>query len=313
MNSHSLRNLAVVLVLSAAVAAGHLIPGLDASEIEIGIRNALHVLVFAVFAAIVFKSIQHLCKRRAIAVTVLTVATVGGFSELLQYLTGNSPDIVDLARDLSGAALAICSRAMWKLSVAGRTSDWSRLSMRAGSALLAVIILAPLLYWAAVFGLSRSIFPTVLGFDNRWETYLYTAINSEITFPVVFNGRHAGAGSAAEIRLSGWGRSGLSIAPTTSDWTDYTHLTFIARMVKGPDTTVTVRINDRPRMHNFSDRFMASTTVTSRTALTRIPLDEMIVEPGQRDMDLSNIRQLVIFARDRRDGTVMHLDEIRLE
>jgi hypothetical protein len=179
--------------------------------------------------------------------------------------------------------------------------------------LLGALIVTPLLYWPTVIGLNRSTFPRILSFDNWWESHLYDPINAEITVPVTIANWPARLGAAAEIHLSGWGRSGLGILPMVSNWSDYGYLAFFATMVKGPDTTVTIRINDGDRMHNFSDKFMATVTITNESVLFRIPLRELITEPGFRTMDLSDIQEIVIFARDNRAGTVMLLDEIRLE
>ena len=313
MASNNVHTILGILLLSAAVVAGHLVPGLDNSEVENGIRNALHILIFAIFAAIIFESLKHLSIPTAIIATIVVIAIVGGISEFLQYSADKQPDLNDFARDLSGAALALCGRSLWRWSHADYVSDPARDTMRAGSVLLGVMIVAPLLYWLTVIALNRSTFPTILSFDNWWETHLYHPINAEIAVPVVIADWPAGAGAAAVVHLSGWGRSGLGILPMVSNWTDYEYLTFIVTMVKGPNTTLTVRINDGDRIHNFSDRFIARITVTNEPTLIRIPLHEMIAEPGLRTMDLSDIQEIVIFARDKRHNTVMLLDEVRLE
>ena len=41
--SKKIRALSSILLLSAIVVAGHLIPGLDNSAVQVGIRNALHI------------------------------------------------------------------------------------------------------------------------------------------------------------------------------------------------------------------------------------------------------------------------------
>ena len=302
-----------ILLLSAAVVAGHLLPGLDNSEIENGIRNALHIVVFAIFGVTIFESLNRMGKTTAIITTLVIIALVGGLSEFLQYSAGNRPDPYDIARDLTGASLGIFGWLLWRWSNTDHISKSAGVMRRAGAVLLGVLIIAPLLYWQTVIALNRSTFPEILSFDNWWESHFYNPINAEIKAPVTIANRSAGSGAAAEVHFSRKGRSGLGILPMVSNWSDYDYLTFVATMVKGPDTTVTVRINDGDRTHHFSNRFMATVTVTDEPALIRIPLRELITEPGLRTMDLSDIQEIVIFARDKRAGTVMLLDEIRLE
>ena len=256
------------MLLSFAVVAGHLLPGLGNSEIENGIRNALHILAFAVFAAIVFESLAGLGTGAAIVAIFLVIATVGGLSELLQYSTGHRPDVIDVARDLLGAALAVCGRLLWRWSQSDPLSSLARGTLRAGSLLLSVLIAVPLLYWLSIIALNKSTFPTILSFDHWWETHLYHPLSADVVVSVT--GQSVQAGVAAEIRFSKRGRSGLGVYPMVSNWTDYNYLTFIARIVHGPDTAVTVRINDGLRLHHFSDHFMAKITVTSESRLFRI-------------------------------------------
>lgn len=308
----NVRTILGLLLLSAAVIASHALPGLDNSEIETGIRNGLHVLVFATFSAIVFESLNGPSMRTAIVATIIIVTIVGGLGELFQYSAGKRPDFFDFMRDLSGMALALGCRFLWRRSHIDDTSNRSRRVMQAGSALLGAMIVTPLLYWFIVIGLSRSTFPTILDFDNWWDKHLFYPVNADITFPIAVSDWPMAARSAAEIRLSAWGRSGLAILPVVSNWTDYQYLTFVAAIIKGPDTTVTVRINDEERAHNLADRFIATITVTNEPDNFRIPLHEMIIEPGYPAMNLSDIQEIVIFARDKRSGTIMLLDEIRL-
>jgi hypothetical protein len=299
--------------VSAAVVAGHFLPVLDNTEIENGIRNSLHIVVFAIFAILVFRSLDRLGTFAAITATLLVIAVVGSVSEFMQYLVGKRPDPIDIARDLSGAALGVLGWLLWRWSNVDNASELSRTVRRASSISTGTIIVVPFLYWLTVIVLSRSVFPTILSFDNWWDAHLYSPINAEIFIPAVVADTPAAIGAVAEIHLSKRGRSGLSVLPMVSNWTAYEYLTFFAAMVRGPDTTVTVRINDGSRIHHFSNHFMARIVVTDEMALFRIPLKEITTESGLRTMDLSDIQEIVIFARDRRKGTVMLLDEIRLE
>ena len=108
------RNAFVILILAGFVAAGHLLPGLDNSQVENGIRDALHIVVFAVFSVLVFELLGRFAGPTPIVVTFLIVTIVGCLSEFLQYQVGKRPDFYDIARDLAGAALAVLAWVIWR-------------------------------------------------------------------------------------------------------------------------------------------------------------------------------------------------------
>lgn len=306
MSSIKYRTLAAVLLVSVATIGGHLLPGLDNSIVEDGIRNGLHILVFAAFAVIVFQYMKTSGIVIAIFTTMLVMVTVGGLSEAIQHLSGRQADILDIARDLSGAGLGIAARLLWNWSTDDSRSRFMQGASRSGSVLFSLAIVSPALFWLSIIGLGQLASPVILDFDQWWNEYIYRPINAEIDMPV-------GEPGSAEIELLRWRRSGLIVSPMMTNWSDYEYLTITAGMAKGPDTNVTIRINDADRRNNWSDQFLASIVVVSDSAKIRIPLNELVDEPGQPSMDLSDIQELVIFARDRRKDTVMRIDDIRLE
>ncbi len=99
----------------------------------------------------------------------------------------------------------------------------------------------------------------------------------------------------------------------TTDWSGYEYLEFGARMSSGPATKVTVRISDSARRNTWTDYFLASVIVAPDTTTIRIPLAELAKEPGQPPIDLSDIQEIMIFARHPRSDAVMIMDDIRLQ
>jgi VanZ family protein len=304
--STKLRPAFAILAISIAVIAGHLLPGLDNSSVEGGIRNSLHLLVFAVFSIIAFESLKSSGLVIPILATMIVVGAIGSLSEFLQYVSGKRPDVFDVIRDLSGAGLALTGRLLWLWGNQERNSPITKLARRSASVLVSALIVVPLLFWASILGLGRISAPVIIDFDQWWNQYIYRPINAEIVTT-------ANAVGTAELLLLKWRRSGIVISPMVTDWSDYDYLTITAGMLEGPDTNVTVRINDSERRNSWSDEFLASIIVNRAVAKIRIPLSELVDEAGQLSMDLTDIQELVIFARDSRNDTVMVFDDIRLE
>jgi hypothetical protein len=84
-------------------------------------------------------------------------------------------------------------------------------------------------------------------------------------------------------------------------------------MLRGPDTNVTIRINDGDRKNDRADLFMQWIVVTTESIVIRIWLRELRAGEKETLMNLADIRKIIIFARDRRDDSALFLQNIRLE
>lgn len=302
----NVRTAVTVLALGLVVAAAHLLPGLDNSRVESGVRNGLHLLVFAVFAVIVFATMRHKGLAMAVLTALFTTAIVGGLSELVQYLSGRRPDVLDIVRDLSGAALGLGARVLWLRASANENFGAATSGQRIASLFLAVLVVLPLLFWSSIIAAGKLAAPAVLDFEQWWNQYTYRAINAEIVVPARSSG-------VLQLELFEKGRAGLVVSPMATDWSDYEALTISASMLRGPESNVTVRINDSLRKNDWSDQFMVPVTVEPGGSLLRIPLALLSEEQGQPIMDLADVQEIVIFARDRRKNTAMLIEDIRLE
>ena len=174
------RNSVILTLAATAIVAGHLLPGLDTSEIQNGIRNSLHIIVFAGFAGFVFNRLQNLFLWPAIGVTVIVVSTVAVSAELLQYFEGASPavDLGDLLRDGLGAVLSITAINFWKKSR-------SNAVLRATSIIMGGLIFVPLIFRLAVIIINRIMFPSLLTFERWWETFTYSGINTTVNLSLI--------------------------------------------------------------------------------------------------------------------------------
>ena len=147
MKSKTLRLIFVATLVTVAVVIGHLLPGLDATEIDREIRNSLHVIGFAFIAAVIFEALP-LSTARAALTTLSIVAVLGALAEFVQSLDGKGFDLGDLYRDIAGAVLYIAARVLWSWTkVEGRPSLIS-FSARLVSIVLGILLFVPLSYWS---------------------------------------------------------------------------------------------------------------------------------------------------------------------
>ena len=294
--------------IAAATIAIHLLPGLDSSRLENGIRNSLHFILFAIVAAAVYATIpsgpaiKSLCALGA-------ALTIGLLAESAQRLSGTTFDITDVYRDLSGAATILMALLILSASRGAERRSIKRFTLQTLAAVFAVVVILPLLYWTTALLLERGRHPVVLDFDSRYSQYRYSPINAEVS---IVRDPASLETTQAELLLSKRGRSGLTIQTARYDWSNNSMLVFSAEVVEGSTEHLTVHINDGRHLGRFADTTSGSITLLDGKREYRVPVLPTITEAGRGD-ESTNIRQLVFLARDKQAGARLRLGDIRLE
>ena len=305
------RTLGVILVLTFVIAATiaiHLLPGLDSSRLENGIRNSLHFILFAIVAASAYR-VAPCGPTGKFLIALAVVVTTGILSEFAQRLSGGAVDISDVYRDVSGAATMLIALLVLSASRRARRGSVGRVALKILAAAIGVLVFLPLIYWTNALLLERSRHPVVLDFDSPYSRYRYAPINAEVT---LVSATSEGNDMLAELLLSKRGRSGLAIQTAKYDWSGESTLVFSAEVVEGSTANLTVHINDGANLGKFIDTESGSVTLTDGRQEYRVPVLSALREAGRGD-DMTNIRQLVILARDKQAGARLQLDNIRLE
>jgi VanZ family protein len=305
------RTFNVVLVLVFVVAATiaiHLLPGLDSSRLENSIRNSLHFILFAIVAAVAYTVVSSGPTGKFLIALAIAI-TISILSELAQSLSGRSADITDVYRDLSGAATMLIALLFFSASRSAERGSLKRVSLQQLGLATAVLVTLPLVFWTGALLSERSRHPVVLDFDSRYSRYRYFPINAEMTLVSVPTARDT---VQAELLLSKRGRSGLAIQTAKYDWSNESMLVFNAEVVEGSTAHLTIHINDETNLGNFTDTNSGSVKLSDGRREYRVPVLSTIREAGRGD-ELTNIRQLVILARDKQAGARLRLDDVRLE
>jgi hypothetical protein len=305
------RTFNVVLLLSLIVGATtaiHLLPGLNSSYLENSIRNSLHFILFAIVAALAYRMVPFGPIGKFL-VALAIVITTGTLSEFAQRSAGGTADISDVYRDASGAVTMLAAMLAFSTSQRARRGSVGRLALQLLGSAIAVLVLLPLVFWTGALLFERSRHPVVLDFDSHFSQNRYSPINAEVT---LISATSEGDNMLAELVLSKRGRSGLAIQTAKYDWSNESTLVFNAEVVEGATTDLTVHINDKTNLGKFIDTKSGSITLLDGRQEYRVPILSTIREAGQGD-DMTNIRQVVILARDKQAGARLQLDDIRLE
>lgn len=297
----------MLVLLGIAVAAGHLVPGIDGSLIEQNIRDSLHVIGFAAVAWIIFEFAPF--ARAGKALTAFAGAVLlGYFSEQAQRLAGYTFSGADIVRDAIGAGLMIAARVLW----AQRASPIARICLRALAVTAIAAVFAPMAFWSWGIISERLKAPIVMDFNGAYTEFYFRATNSEVTLESEPTMEAGSENRFLKIMLSRAPRSGVLVATALYNWKGYEWLLFDARMVQGADSDVSVHINDYNSIGHFKDTEAGMLTVTSAAQSYRVPIGE-VVRQARRSDDVGNVRQIAIFARSRNRGAIMHIDNLRLE
>jgi len=318
LKSQLLRIVVLIVLLAVAVIIGHLLPGFDATDIDREIRDALHVIGFALVAAVIFEALPMRTTKAALT-TLVFITALGALAELAQKVGGKGMDLTDLYLDIAGATLYLCARIVWQWTNAERRSPVVHFLARLVSMVLGVLVFVPLGYWLSVNARIAAEFPTILDFDGHWDAYLYQPINSKVSLVKTDATSGDYDGTFAEIFLLRRSWSGLKIDPVVSDWSSFQFLTMRAAIVGGSESKVVVHISDGSHPGYRTQHRVGENRVGRQPTILRFPLRGVVDIPGRPDLDPSKITGIYIIGRTKRKGkdkseeTRLFLDDIRLE
>jgi hypothetical protein len=247
-------------------------------------------------------------RRASLAAFAVTLA-VGAAIEVVQLAQAHrNPSWADLARDAAGAAgflllhEALAGRP--QRAAAPRRAPWARRTIGlAGVALLAATTTS----FAGTIRLyaerNRAV-PTLFALDGSWwERELIDEDEARLTFP----------GGLARLDLEAAEYPGVTLEEPYPDWRGYTNL--VLTIVSNLDSPLpmVLRVHDAAHNKRFGDRFNRRLVVRPGENTFRIPIDEIRRGPRGREMDMSRIRQILLFAFQLERPVHVYLGPIRLE
>jgi len=157
-------------------------------------------------------------------------------------------------------------------------------------------------------------FPVLARFDGSWwESALIETGNSALT-PGKSSTPPPGMPSGlARIDLQPATYPGLTIDQPYPDWRGYQRL--VLTIVSDLDVPIplTLRVHDAAHDNRYGDRFNTRLMVTPGANRLTIPLEEIRRAPAGREMDLSRIRGIVLFAYRLNHPVHLYLGTVRLE
>ena len=243
---------------------------------------------------------------------------IGIAIEFGQVLTKHhDPSISDATHDLAGILIALgiyaCIDSRMKPVWARQRPGLRRAVIILACSLL-IVCLFPLLKLAAACRDRAAALPVIMDFTAGWATPFL-----ELRHASLFTEGPAGAApDAAGRRLAGLRMEpgifpGVSIIEPYRDWTGYESLVLAIYSPEPSPVDLVLRVHDRAHNQNHSDRFTRQFSIQQGENRFRVRLAEIEAAPAGRNMNMSQIAGVILYATDISRPLTLYLEALRLE
>lgn len=289
------------------------------------VNNFAHVPLFALVAILLLRwarmwneaaawiSLRHY--RFAMA-GVLGLALV---TEALQSLSATRhPEVSDVASDLLGATCALGWAFTCDQQMSGKWAQWREFPrnviIRSCVVLVLGFTLLPVAEWTYAYWDRAQRFPSLLQFSSYWEMKFVKASDSDVQLVLPPAGwKKAGEDKVGRVVFYPKKYPGIRINEPYPDWRGYAHFQLDIFSELSTPQTMVIRIDDLHHNNEHSDRFNKAVIILPDLNHIRIPLDDIRLAPVGREMDLSAMKMVLLFAVKPPEEFILYVDSIRLK
>jgi hypothetical protein len=282
-----------------------------------------HVALFGVTGLLMLR-IVHVLRgrgRRAGAdflIALLATAVLSLVSEAAQVLQpGRHANIGDAVSNLTGAICFIAIAASFRPDVwkgLGRDGPVAARLVFTGAVLALAVAALPLAGAAWSYGMRAAAFPTLVDLTKSWQRPFLGVGRSELARVAAPGGWSGMAGSqVARLTFLDAPWPGFTLREPYPDWSRYEALRFQVWSELETPVEIVLRVDDTHRRRAHRDRFNGSFIVTPGFNDFTVPLATIARGPRGRTLDLSDIRQVVLFSRRPEEPFELYFSRLWLE
>ncbi len=288
------------------------------------INDFSHIPLFGLVALMtlwVFRKVspRHHSAGRSYLLSFVSVLVIAGLSEWVQSWTASrSPSIWDFAYDVLGALCALGLYATFDAHLDRKSLGWNGASrkrlIRVGIGLVLVVTLLPVLSWSYAFYDRERRFPILCQFTSPWEMKFVKAFGS--TLEVADSPKEWGKVSGdlvGKVRFQTIRYPGFRLEEPYPDWRGFSSFSLEVYSDLPHTQELVLRIDDRSHNGNHTDRFNRVLLISPGLNRISVSLEEVREALEGRQLDLSAIQTVLLFAVKPPEPFTLYVDNLRLE
>ena len=282
-----------------------------------------HVPLFGVTALLMLRIVRVLRagatpETRNYLIALLATAVLSLVAEAAQLLQpGRNASVGDAVSNLTGAFCFIAIAAALRPAVwtdLGRDGRVAARLLLAGAVLALGLTAMPLVGVAWNYGMRNAALPVVADLTQRWQRPFMSAGRSELARVPAPRGWVDSAGvDVARVTFLDAPWPGFTIREPYRDWSGFATLRFQVWSDLETPVEIVLRVDDTHRSRSHADRFNGSFIVTPGRNDFAVPLATIAGGPRERELDLGDISQFILFSRRPGEPFELYFSPIWLE
>ena len=282
-----------------------------------------HVPLFGVTALLVLRVVRLLGRGERpegadYLVALLATAALSLVSEAAQILQpGRDATIGDALKNLTGALCFIAIAAsfrprLWRWLGAGGPAAARLVALI--SVLALVLTMLPLAGLAYSYGMRRAAVPVLADLGAAWQRPLLSVARSDLErMPAPRGWREQAGEHVARLTFLDAPWPSVTVREPWPDWSGYETLRLQVWSDLDSPVEIALQVDDGHRRRPHRDRYNGSFIVMPGLNDFAVPLSTVARGPRKREMDLTDISQLILLSRRPEEPFQLYFSKIWLE
>ena len=282
-----------------------------------------HTLLFGVTALLMLRLVQRLrsdgrLERGDFIIALLATVVLSLVSEVAQLVQpGRHANVGDAISNLTGAVCFIAIAAALRPSLwvsLGKDGPIAARLVLIGAVLALGLAVMPLAGVAWSYGMRAAAFPVLADLTAGWQRPFLGVGRSELAVVRAPQGWEAQAGHrVARLTFLDAPWPGFTMREPYPDWSGYEALRFQVWSELEMPVEIVLRVDDSRRDRPHRDRFNGSFIVTPGLNDFTIALETVAHGPRDREMNLGDISQFILFSRRPEEPFELYFSRFWLE
>ena len=289
----------------------------DKTVFWVGVFDLGHIPLFGVVMWLTVGTLQTIRPSmpgsQRIGCAFIATIGLGALTEVIQTLQPTrDASVSDFLRDTAGAGAVALWNGPYGLRLPVSIAR-ARPVLRVLSGALVAAACLPFVVVLDIYLQRNRSFPVLLRFDgSRWEARLTSRGRATLEPNKTAPSREADLGPVTLMTMRPGRYSGLVLEEPYPDWRGYDALVWTVVSENESPFVITIRIHDKQHNQRFDDRFNGKFVLRKGATVITIPLDDIRRAPSGRELDLSHVRGIAVYAQRLQQPTQIYVSALRL-